>query len=141
MDNKVDHFFDKDIQHLIYSKIYYKQPKDLLYDIVNYHKSYNLIITKYKKHCLIDDFDYSDDFNLYVWLENDLCAFFNDNLDSYNITSLNNIKKIKRLKITNTKKFKDLMHSFHLSFNIDIKTRVNRYIACLTIAERKLFMN
>ena len=33
------------------------------------------------------------------------------------------------------------MHSFHLSFNIDIKTRVNRYIACLTIAERKLFMN
>ena len=141
MDNKVDHFFDKDIQHLIYSKIYYKQPKDLLDDIVNYHKSYNLIITKYKKHCLIDDFDYSDDFNLYVWLENDLCAFFNDNLDSYNITSLNNIKKIKRLKITNTKKFKDLMHSFHLSFNIDIKTRVNRYIACLTIAERKLFMN
>jgi hypothetical protein len=141
MDNKVDHFFDKDLQHLIYSKIYYKQPKDLLDDIVNYHKSYNYIITKYKKHCLIDDFDYSDDFNLYVWLENDLCAFFNDNLDSYNITSLNNIKKIKRLKITNTKKFKDLMHSFHLSFNIDIKTRVNRYIACLTIAERKLFMN
>jgi hypothetical protein len=141
MDNKVDHFFDKDLQHLIYSKIYYKQPKDLLDDIVNYHKSYNLIITKYKKHCLIDDFDYSDDFNLYVWLENDLCAFFNDNLDSYNIISLNNIKKIKRLKITNTKKFKDLMHSFHLSFNIDIKTRVNRYIACLTIAERKLFMN
>ena len=141
MDNKVDHFFDKDLQHLIYSKIYYKQPKDLLDDIVNYHKSYNYIITKYKKHCLIDNLDYSDDFNLYVWLENDLCAFFNDNLDSYNITSLNNIKKIKRLKITNTKKFKDLMHSFHLSFNIDIKTRVNRYIACLTIAERKLFMN
>ena len=141
MDNKVDHLFDKDIQHLIYSKIYYKQPKHLLDDILDYHKSYNLIITKYKKHCLIDDFDYSDDFNLYVWLENDLCAFFNDNLDSYNITSLNNIKKIKRLKITNTKKFKDLMHSFHLSFNIDIKTRVNRYIACLTIAERKLFMN
>lgn len=141
MDNKVDHFFDKDLQHLIYSKIYYKQPKDLLDDIVNYHKSYNYIITKYKKHGLIDNLDYSDDFNLYVWLENDLCAFFNDNLDSYNIISLNNIKKIKRLKITNTKKFKDLMHSFHLSFNIDIKTRINRYIACLTIAERKLFMN
>lgn len=141
MDNKVDHFFDKDLQHLIYSKIYYKQPKDLLDDILNYHKSYNYIITKYKKHGLIDNLDYSDDFNLYVWLENDLCAFFNDNLDSYNIISLNNIKKIKRLKITNTKKFKDLMHSFHLSFNIDIKTRINRYIACLTIAERKLFMN
>ena len=141
MDNKVDHFFDKDLQHLIYSKIYYKQPKDLLDDILNYHKSYNYIITKYKKHGLIDNLDYSDDFNLYVWLENDLCAFFNDNLDSYNIITLNNIKKIKRLKITNTKKFKDLMHSFHLSFNIDIKTRINRYIACLTIAERKLFMN
>jgi len=141
MDNKVDHFFDKDLQHLIYSKIYYKQPKDLLDDILNYHKSYNYIITKYKKHGLIDNLDYSDDFNLYVWLENDLCAFFNDNLDSYNIISLNNIKKIKRLKITNTKKFKDLMHSFHLSFNIDIKTRINRYIACLTIAERKLFIN
>ena len=141
MDNKVDHFFDKDIQDLIYRKIYYEQPKNLLDDILDYHKSYNFIITKYKKHGLIDNFDYSDDFNLYVWLENDLCAFFNDNLDSYNIISLDNIKKIKRLKITNTKKFKDLMHSFHLSFNIDIKTRINRYIACLTIAERKLFMN
>ena len=141
MDNKVDHFFDKDLQDLIYCKIYYEQPKNLLDDILDYHKFYNLIITKYKKHGLIDNFDYSDDFNLYVWLENDLCAFFNDNLDSYNIISLNNIKKIKRLKITNTKKFKDLMHSFHLSFNIDIKTRINRYIACLTIAERKLFMN
>ena len=76
MDNKVDHFFDKDLQNLIYSKIYYKQPKDLLDDILNYHKSYNYIITKYKKLGLIDNLDYSDDFNLYVWLENDLSAFF-----------------------------------------------------------------
>ena len=48
MDNKVDHFFDKDLQHLIYSKIYYKQPKDLLDDILNYHKSYNYIIIIFK---------------------------------------------------------------------------------------------
>ena len=29
MDNKVDHFFDKDLQDLIYRKIYYEQPKNL----------------------------------------------------------------------------------------------------------------
>lgn len=40
MDNIFDHFFDKDLQNLIYSKIYYKQPKKLLDDILDYHKSY-----------------------------------------------------------------------------------------------------
>lgn len=122
-----------DLQNIIFSKLYYTQPIELLNDIKHFHLYKNQLIIKYYKKGLTDDTNYDDDFNLYTWLSNDLSSFFNDNLPYNYAISINNINKIKRLFKTKQNYF----NYFH--YNTNLKSTVNRYIACLTYNERKLF--
>lgn len=122
-----------DLQNIIFSKLHYTQPIELLNDIKHFYSYKNQVIIKYLTKELTDDTNYDDDFNLYSWLSNDLHSFFNDNLPYDNSISINNIKKIKRLFKTKQNYF----NYFHN--NTNLKSSINRYIACLTYNERTLF--
>ena len=59
------------------------------------------------------------------------------------IITKNNINKVERLLVYNLKKNiygeKRALDNFHINFKIPIISRINRYLACLTIDERSDF--
>lgn len=138
MENNFNNL-DKDLQELVLSKIIYKQNKELLDDIKNYKENKNIIFKKYNDLGYIYNDDYTDDFNIYSKIENDLMSYYNDEYAYIDNSSINNIKKINRLLVSNYKK--NIFFNFHLNFKINIKSRINRYIGCLNIDERNNFIN
>jgi hypothetical protein len=137
LNNKFNNL-DKDLQELILNKIYYKQNKDLLNDIENYNQIKNIIFKKYEKLGFIYNDDYTDDLNIYSRIENDLMAYYNNDYAYFDKSYLNNNKKINRLLVSKYKK--NVFYNFHLNLDINIKSRINRYIACLNINERNDFI-
>lgn len=147
LSNKFKYFndLDDDLKNLILSKIRKPQNKDLLNDIINYKKQKDIIYDKYLANGFEYTDDYTDDFNIHGWIENDLLGYYNNNLAYIeNITECNINKLSRQLSFKIKKNIKgetNAVYNFHLNTNIDIKSRINRYIGNLTIDERNNFIN
>jgi hypothetical protein len=139
--------FDKlpdDIQSLILNKyLIYPQDHGLLNDIRSFNNHKNKIFKRYEKIGYEYGNDYLDEFNIYSIIDNDLMAFWNDDVAYVlGVTDKNYIKMFRQLAF-NIKHNKDSVmanYNFHLNTEISPKTKINRYLAGLTIEERERFI-
>jgi len=134
-----------DIKDIILNKyLIYPQKKELLNDIENFKKYKNIIYKIYKILGYEYNDNYIDDFNIYSVIDNDLMAFWNnDTAYIYGITDENYAKMFRSLafKIKNNCDSIKARHNFHLNINISPKTKINRYLAGLTLKERAKFIS
>jgi hypothetical protein len=139
--------FDKlpdDIQILILNKyLIFPQDNILLNDIRSFDEHRNKIFKIYEKIGYEYGNDYMDEFNIYSIIDNDLMAFWNDDVDYLiGVTDKNYIKMFRQLAF-NIKNDKDSImanYNFHLNTKTSPKTKINRYLAGLTIDERDSFI-
>lgn len=133
-----------DIKYIILNKyLIYPQKKELLNDIENFKKFKDGIYSIYKHLGYEYNDDYTDDYNIYAVIDNDLMAFWNnDTAYIYGITDENYAKMFKLLafKIKNECDSTKALYNFHLNIDISPKTKINRYLAGLTIDERAKFV-
>ena len=127
---------DDDIKNLVLSKVRNPQNKKLLDDIVNFKKQKDTIYTKYLKNGFEYTDNYDDDFNIHAWIDNDLTEYYIKD-SNINILTRQYCYKIKKEK----KGEKDTIYNFYFNMKIDCKSKINRYIANLTIQEREAFIN
>ena len=133
-----------DIINKIENYIIFPQNKNLLDDIKNFKimkdKIYNIYLTKGFEYTD----DYTDDFNIYAWIENDLLAYYNNNIAYIDDITNDNIEKLLRQLSFKIKKEKKghiyALANFHFNMNINKKSRINRYIGNLTTNERIKFI-
>jgi hypothetical protein len=132
-----------DLQNEIISKIRYPINNDLKLDIINYKNSKEKIINKY-----IDkgyDYDIDNEFYIYFQIENDLIAYYNDDIATMDGITESNIEKLERIlsiKKKMEKKNKAFIATQLMRDNkINVNTRINMLIACLKINEREDFIN
>jgi len=132
----------EDLQYNVLKYITYPQNSDLLADIRDFKLSRDFIINSYKSNGFCSKEDYKNQKNAYSWIENDLMRYWNDEVSYIDNITDNNYKKMSRLLAYNIKsainKEKALIN-FHLNINNCPKHRINVYIACLTMDERKEF--
>lgn len=139
--------FDKlpdDIQSLILNKyLIFPQDNILLNDIRSFDSHRNKIFKRYEKIGYEYGNDYMDEFNIYSIIDNDLMAFWNDDVAYIiGVTDKNYVKMFRQLAF-NIKNDKDSImanYNFHLNTKISPKTKINRYLAGLTIDERVSFI-
>lgn len=134
-----------DIKYIILNKyLLYPQNKELLNDIENFKKYKDGIYSIYEHRGYEYNNDYTDDFNIYSVFDNDLMSFWNDDI-AYNDSITNkNYEKMLRImafKIKNDCDSIKARHNFHLNIDISPKTKINRYLAGLTIEERAKFVS
>jgi len=133
-----------DIKDIILNKyLIYPQKKELLNDIRNFIKNKNAIYKFYELLGYEYNDDYTDNFNIYATIDNDLMAFWNDdNAYMYGISDDNNTKMLRLLafEIKNNYDSSRARHNFHMNLKISPKTKINRYLAGLTIDERSKFI-
>ena len=133
-----------DIQSLILNKyLIYPQNHGLLNDIRSFNEHRNKIFKIYEKIGYEYGNDYLDEFNIYSIIDNDLMAFWNDdNAYMYGISDDNNTKMLRLLafEIKNNYDSSRARHNFHMNLKISPKTKINRYLAGLTIDERSKFI-
>lgn len=149
--SKLSHCFkyydelDYDLQNLVLSKVRNPQNKDLLNDITNYNKQKTEIYNKYLQNGFEYTDDYKDDFNIHAYIDNDLMLYYNkDEAYMYGISDSNK-NKLERQLAYNIKKNKNgeskTLYDYHLNINIGCISKVNRYIANMTIDERQEFID
>ena len=150
----MDKLFNKlpeDIQILIISYIKYPQKSELLEDIRNYKIIKDKLYDKYKNNFInINNFtngEYNELIDMAVTLniENNLLGYINSEI-IYNLyKSLKNIKIMERMLCFRIKREYNgenkTMNQIHINMNINIKSRINRYLGSLTINEREIFLN
>lgn len=133
-----------DIKDIILNKyLIYPQKKELLNDIENFKKYKDGIYRIYELLGYEYGDDYTDDFNIYSVIDNDLMAFWNnDTAYIYGITDENYAKMFRQLafKVKNDCDSIKALHNFHLNIDISPKTKINRYLAGLTVEERAKFI-
>jgi len=133
-----------DIKEIILNKyLIYPQKKELLDDIANFTKMKNGIYEIYQLIGYEYTDDFTDDTNIDAAIDNDLMAYWNDDIAYYQGISENNIKKMQRLLSYNIKSNLNTnlaKYNFHLSIKTSPKTKINRYLAGLNIEERKDFI-
>lgn len=136
---------DDDLKNLVLSKIRYPQNKELLDDIINFKKQKNAIYKKYLENGFEYTEKYDDIFNIYAWIDNDLSGYYNNDIAYINNIEDININKLTRQYCYRIKKEKkgeiNTIYNFHFNMKIDCKSKINRYIANLTIEEREYFIN
>lgn len=125
---------DDDLKNLVLSKVRNPQNKELLNDIVNFKKQKDAIYKKYLENGFEYTDNYDDDFNIHAWIDNDLSIYYNNNINKLTRQYCYRIKKEKKGEI-------DTIYNFHFNIKIDCKSKINRYIANLTIGEREDFIN
>jgi hypothetical protein len=134
-----------DIKDIILNKyLIYPQKKELLNDIENFKKYKDGIYKIYEHLGYEYNNDYTNDFNIYAVIDNDLMAFWNDDMAYiYGITDKNYAKMFRLLafKIKNDSYGSKAQHNFHMNINISSKTKINRYLAGLTMEERAKFVS
>jgi hypothetical protein len=135
---------DDDLKNLVLSKIRNPQNKELLDDIINFQKQKDAIYKKYLENGFEYTENYDDDFNIHAWIDNDLSGYYNNGIAYINNIENTNINKLMRQYCYRIKKEKkgetDTVYNFHLNMKIDCKSKINRYIANLTIDEREDFI-
>jgi len=134
----------EDLQNIILSKVRNPQNKNLLEDITNYKISKICIFKQYEKIGYEYNDDYTDDFNIYSIIDNDLMSFWNDDIAyMLKITDKNYNKMLRQLafKIKNNNNSSIAIYNFHKNSNILPKTKINRYLAGLTVEERQDFIS
>jgi hypothetical protein len=133
-----------DIINKIENYIIFPQNKNLLDDIKNFKIMKDKIYNEYNEQGFEYTDDYTDDFNIYSWIENDLLAYYNNNIAYIDDITNDNIEKLLRQLSFKIKKEKKgniyAMANFHFNMNINKKSRINRYIGNLTINERIKFI-
>ena len=134
----------EDLQYNVLKYITYPQNSDLLADIRDFKLSRDFIINSYKSNGFCSKEDYKNQKNAYSWIENDLMRYWNDEVSYIDNITDNNYKKMSRLLAYNIKSGinKDrALNNFHLNIKNCPKHKVNVYIGCLTLEERKDFYN
>jgi len=132
----------EDLQHNVLKYIVYPQNSELLADIRDFKLSKDFIIKSYLSNGFCSNEDYTHNSNAYSWLENDLMRYWNDEVSYIDNITDNNYKKMSRLLAYNIKSGIDkdkALYNFHLCTMKCPKHRINVYIGCLTIEERKEF--
>tara|TARA_B110000259_G_scaffold188233_1_gene245804 strand:- start:4855 stop:5343 length:489 start_codon:yes stop_codon:yes gene_type:complete len=136
---------DDDLKNIVLSNIRKPQNKDLLNDIVSYKKQKDIIYEKYLENGFEYTEDYGDDLNIYGWIENDLCAYYNNEIAYIDNIIDSNIDKLSRqhcYKIKSEIKGEtNTIFNYHLNNKINAKSKINRYIGNLTINERDKFIS
>jgi len=134
-----------DIKNLILNKyLLYPQDKTLLEDIRNYKKNKILIYKIYEKKGYEYNCDYTDEFNIYSAIDNDLMAYWNDDVAYDNGIVKKNFNKMIRIlsfKIKYDKENEKAVYNFHMKCKIPLESKINRYIGGLNINERNKFIN
>jgi|TARA_Y100000389_G_scaffold185576_1_gene205131 hypothetical protein len=134
-----------DIKNLILNKyLLYPQDKTLLEDIRNYKKNKILIYKIYEKKGYEYNCDYTDEFNIYSAIDNDLMAYWNDDVAYDNGIVKKNFNKMIRIlsfKIKYDKENEKAVYNFHMNCKIPLESKINRYIGGLNINERNKFIN
>ena len=132
-----------DINNKIENYIIFPQNKNLLDDIKNLKIMKDKIYNEYNEQGYIQNNDMLDEYNINSQFDTDLLYYFNDLKLYSEIITENNIDKVERLFVYNLKKEKygekRTLDNFHINFKIPILSRINRYLACLTIDERDDF--
>ncbi|MAT13467.1 MAG: hypothetical protein CMM02_20910 [Rhodopirellula sp.] len=133
-----------DIINKIENYIIFPQNKNLLDDIKNFKIMKDNIYNKYLTNGFEYSDNYTDDFNIYAWIENDLLAYYNNNIAYIDDITNDNIEKLLRQLSFKIKKEKKghiyALANFHFNMNINKKSRINRYIGNLTTNERIKFI-
>jgi hypothetical protein len=132
----------EDLQHNVLKYVAYPQNSELLADIRDFKLSKDFIIKKYLSDGFCSNEDYKNDLNAYSWIENDLMRYWNDEVSYIDNITENNYKKMSRLLAYNIKSGIDkekALRNFHLSNVRCPKNKINVYIGCLTMDERKEF--
>ena len=128
----MEYALNDDLIDLIYSKILYKQPTELLNDIKNFYIIKNDIIQINSDINVIPEF--------FFGYYNDFSPFF-----VYGILT-SYTKKLRRLYMlqrTSDKYIKNYIHSIdqqYMTDSISKMTLINRYLGLLTIVERTILM-
>jgi hypothetical protein len=134
----------EDLQHNVLKYITYPQNSDLLADIRDFKRARETIINNYISNGYCSNDDYYHNFNAYSWIENDLMRYWNDEISYIDGIAENNYKKMSRLlayNIKNAINTERTLNNFHFNSKNCPKHRINVYIACLTIDERREFCN
>lgn len=140
--NKLSYLYNipDDITNKIENYIIFPQNKNLLNDIKNFKIMKDKIYNEYSEQGFIQNNDVLDEYNITSQFDTDLLYYFNDLKLYSEIITKNNINKVERLLVYNLKKNiygeKRALDNFHINFKIPIISRINRYLACLTIDER-----
>jgi hypothetical protein len=132
-----------DLQHNVLINITYPQNSDLLEDIRDFKKSKEAIINSYLSNGYCSNEDYNHNFNAFSWIENDLMRYWNDEISYINGISDNNYQKMSRLLAYRIKSNIDkdkALQKFHFTKGFP-KHRINVYIGCLSVDERREFCN
>ena len=134
-----------DIKNLILNKyLIYPQDKTLLEDIRNYKKNKDIIFKIYEIKGYEYECDYTEEFNIYSTIDNDLMAYWNDDVAYVNGIMEKNFNKMFRLlsfKIKHDKENEKAVYNFHMNYKIPLESKINRYIGGLNINERNKFIN
>jgi hypothetical protein len=133
-----------DIKEIILNKyLIYPQKKELLDDIANFTKMKNGIYNIYQLIGYEYTDDFTDDINIDAAIDNDLMAYWNNDIAYYQGISNDNVNKMQRIFAYNVKSNlnADLAkYNFHLSIKTSPKTKINRYLAGLNTNERRDFV-
>lgn len=134
----------EDLQRKVVRYFVFPQNSCLLVDIRDFKVSKELIVNNYLANGLCSNEDYFHNYNAFSWIENDLMRYWNDEVSYIDNITDNNYKKMSRLLAFNIKyainKDKALIN-FHFNIGRCPKQKINIYIGCLTIEERKEFCN
>ena len=135
---------DDDLKNLVLSKVRNPQNKELLADIINFKKQKETIYNKYLENGFEYSDQYDDDFNIHGWIENDLTAYYNNDVAYIDNIIDSNIDKLSRqlcFKIKKEKKGEtEVVYRYHLDIKVNPISKINRYISNLTISEREDFI-
>jgi len=135
---------DDDLKNLVLSKVRNPQNKELLADIINFKKQKETIYNKYLENGFEYSDQYDDEFNIHAWIENDLTAYYNNDIAYIDDIIDSNIDKLSRqlcFKIKKEKKGEtEAVYRYHLDIKVNPISKINRYIGNLTISEREDFI-
>tara|TARA_B100000795_G_C22802987_1_gene442975 strand:- start:4319 stop:4762 length:444 start_codon:yes stop_codon:yes gene_type:complete len=133
-----------DIQNIILSKIRNPQNKELLEDIKNFKNNKDIIFKIYEKNGYEYKCDYSNEFNIYSIIDNDLMAYWNDDVAYMNGITEKNYNKMFRIlsfKLKHDLNNEKSIYNFHMNYKIQLKSKINKYIGGLNVNERNGFIN
>jgi len=136
---------DDDLKNLVLSKVRNNQNKELLDDIINFKKQKECIYNKYLENGFEYTDSYDDNVNIHGWIENDLTAYYNNDIAYIDDIINSNIDKLSRqlcFKIKKEKKGETVaVYCYHLDITVNPISKINRYIGNLTISERDDFIS
>ena len=134
IDDKLDKYLNNDLIEKVYSHIIYNYPKELLEDIQDFYNKKNEILNIYTKK-----FSHEPD-EVLNWIENDLLAFYNNDIALMNCFT-NNFRNLFRRKYKYNNYDDNQIDKYCTSLmSKDVKYIINILLSNMNKKERDCFI-